>query len=105
MNEFIEKLIGRLEEEKQACHINAEVYTERKIEKIIEVVNELAEEYKGGWIPCEKELPKESGWYIVTFDNGIVNTFHWNVVSHNNQYKGIIAWQPLPEPYTEGEQA
>ena len=46
MNEFIEKLIGRLEEEKQACHINAEVYTERKIEKIIEVVNKLAEEYK-----------------------------------------------------------
>ena len=37
MKEFIEKLIGRLEEEKQACHINAEVYTERKIEKIIEM--------------------------------------------------------------------
>ena len=45
MKEFIEKLIGRLEEEKLACHINAEIYTEKKISKIIDIVNQLAEEY------------------------------------------------------------
>jgi hypothetical protein len=67
MKEFIEKLIGRLEEEKQACHINAEYYTEKKVGKIIDIVNQLAEEYAkdinvstidagelfgNGWIPC-----------------------------------------------------
>ncbi len=54
MKEFIEKLIGRLEEEKLACHINAEIYTEKKISKIIDIVNQLAEEYSECYKDCEQ---------------------------------------------------
>lgn len=72
MNEFIEKLIGRLEEKKDKllhdfntfmdegkeklamlCEVEVEAYSEA-----ISIVNELAEEYKGGWIPCSERLPK-----------------------------------------------
>ena len=75
MKEFIEKLIGRLEEEveyqdKKADE--ADVFEEVSVshtrismrkcyEHAIEIVNELAEEYKGGC--CEWEYDEfEDGW-------------------------------------------
>lgn len=47
MKEFIDKLIERLEEEKQYCSYNPQIRDEA-INKSISIVNELAEEYKGG---------------------------------------------------------
>ena len=89
------------------------------------IVHEVAEEYTStehincstdtptdtstnGWIPCSERLPKESGEYLtwVEYDgnrfcaideincDGIIK--EWNC---STDYK-IIAWQPLPEPYT-----
>lgn len=88
MKEFIEKLIGRLEEiynrndkaKKKAyeeqdweyfdlfMHRNEGVYTS------ISIVNQLAEEYSantpqksaGGWIPCSKRMPEEPFGCLVT---------------------------------------
>ena len=189
MNEFIEKLIGRLEEEKNKaeeiyhkflddgnlpCLYDASDMTEAEIDeikKVIQIVNELAEEYKtianndrkvltsverlvdfvinirdccstnycegcpfrekgcskekiveylnkelaeeynGGWIPCSERLPSFDGHFICTakeveesleliyssFDNSWMDEF-------DSEYD-VVAWQPLPEPYTEGEQA
>lgn len=76
MNEFIEKLIGRLEDRikyNELCH---EEFPNAKMSLIYEVqinayknaisiVKQLAEEYNGGWIPCSERLPEcenKYGW-------------------------------------------
>lgn len=95
MKEFVEKLIGRLEEYKTKAYVTG--FTNSPYEfgacngmnSAIEIVNQLAEEYKekdcskcsrrswyqkgyadaeknNGWIPCEFELPKYTGEYNVT---------------------------------------
>ena len=68
MNEFIEKLIGRLEEEKKQYHkqyvddcIGYTTYHryEHELDKIIEIVNQLAEEYDNDvceWKQHEREI-------------------------------------------------
>ena len=56
------------------------------------------------WIPCSKELPKESGFYLVsTIDCITIMEFCKGWISQNigscNWY--VKAWQPLPKPYKE----
>ena len=77
---------------------------------IKETVKEI-EENHNGWISCSERLPEESGEYLtwVKYDgdrfiaideidcDGIIK--EWNC---STDYK-IIAWQPLPQPYTKGE--
>lgn len=112
MDEFIEKLIGRFEKESRIKYdqlddgycFDAEhfIYTS----DAIRIAKELAEEYNGGWIPCDKELPKENGYYLITikyyhlhnnvtmgcfFDDG-----EWYKIDKDDK---VIAWQPLPKPY------
>lgn len=89
---------------------------------------EVAEEYKGGWIPCSERLPEESGYYLVTYhdwsdgnflpkyDDTYVRRLHYQISDHfvgwnypknvddraeNDCHKEVIAWQPLPEPFKE----
>lgn len=127
MKEFIEKLIGRLEELKRV-ETDREDYVDEnghyndveeafgdgesngryqaycRVEKI---VNQLAEEYNNGWIPCSERLPE-------VFDNVLICTKEGGrAIGHRcpNQKPGryydlhssaidnVIAWQPLPEPY------
>lgn len=64
MKEFIDKLIARLEEETYDMEICEEQfdmnspyfmdveYKMVKFDDVKEIVNRLAEEHKGGWIPC-----------------------------------------------------
>lgn len=76
---------------------------------------------ESGWIPCNILLPITNGVYRVTRrveDGGKVyhiidasyfdgqNTWHDdNRVNHGRPYlDDVIAWQPLPEPYKEGEE-
>lgn len=92
MKEFVEKLIGRLEELIEHYHCFEEDYFKGRIMGYVDskiIVNQLAEEYKekdcskcsrrswyqkgyadaernNGWIPCEKELPEYTGEYNVT---------------------------------------
>lgn len=110
MNEFIEKLIGRLEEEKQACHINAEVYTERKIGKIIEIVNELAEEHKEEpWVDYETvrsnrvdcEVP--SDYFDKIKEVWVIDewTEETKVFKEAEEYNGC--WIPCSERLPKGE--
>ena len=69
MKEFIEKLIGRLEElptkgidrYKGGSFGNWEGKDYFiKQNDAIKIVNQLAEEYNNGWIPVEKTLPKKT---------------------------------------------
>ena len=91
MKEFIEKLIGRLEEEVEYQDKKADesdVFEEVSVshtrismrkcyEHAIEIINELTEEYNNGWIPCSERLPnkeeylKNDGRFIVTDGNRV----------------------------------
>ena len=88
------------------------------------IVQEVAEEYNNGWIPCSERLPEESGYYLVTYhdwsdgnflpkyDDTYVRRLHYQISDHfvgwnypknvddraeNDCHKEVIAWQPLPE--------
>lgn len=73
-------------------------------------VQEVAEEYNGGWIACSDRLPEEN-------QEVILQDFYGNITIEkmkiNDGAKGFsdgdwwssannyVAWQPLPEPYKE----
>ena len=134
MNKAFEKILEMLEElqnnllsqtegdvDLQVGIINGVMYSKK-------IVQEVAEEYKGGWIPCSERLPEESGYYLVTYHNWsdgnflpkyndtYVRRLHYQISEHfvgwnypknvddraeNDCHKEVIAWQPLPEPFKE----
>ena len=134
MKEAFEKILERLEELQnnllsqtegdvsvQVGIINGVMYSKK-------IVQEVAEEYNGGWIACSERLPEESGYYLVTYhdwsdgnflpkyDDTYVRRLHYQISEHfvgwnypknvddraeNDCHKEVIAWQPLPEPYKE----
>ena len=64
------------------------------------------------WIPCNVVLPKESGDYLVTIKREekqyAVDYLEYNAYGkewNDGQLFGwtVTAWQPLPQPYREGE--
>ena len=63
------------------------------------------EESNNSWIPCSERLPKKDGVYIVTTDSKHkecrVITAFFNEKDNDFHEVGVIAWQPLPEPYKE----
>ena len=94
-------------------------------ERAIEIVKEVAEEYcsseipnkSDGWIPVSQRLPERQDsdctficFYLVQgyFEKiykGFRNEDGEWVSERGNIINGVIAWQPLPEPYKpKGEQ-
>lgn len=134
MKEFINKLIGRLEEKENEAVLKAPNTSDISnieyqkwmmksygFKESIEIVKDLAEEHKGGWIPCSERMPEEDGKdVLVSFEYfrygsynrlyqtvGISYTYHGDWSGFVNGSSGwtqlrIIAWQPLPEPYKKG---
>ena len=105
-------------------------YADGMLDKAKEIVQEVAEEYNGGWIPCSERLPEERDWYLAVFeevDTGFIGipyiadylmgshtkfTTEDGWIIHNctdredvssEYYKKLrcVAWQPLPEPFKE----
>ena len=93
-----------------------------------EIVNELAEEYKlfgnseqvkvsempTGWIPCSERLPdtehisgvSESVLVTTNIHSIFTAEYHRNgkwLDDVGDWSLDVIAWMPLPAPYTEGE--
>ena len=112
MNEFIEKLIARLEK-MSAWHQkygDSSGYTFAGYEGAISIVKELAEEHKGGWIPCSERLPEDMQTVLFTSKDGYVDCGLYdadkNWCVNDNYFPNafrFIAWQPLPEPYKSEE--
>ena len=127
MNKAFEKILERLEKERIIL-VEKNVYQAIALNFAKEIVREVAEEYKGGWIPCNERLPEESGYYLVTYhdwsdgnflpkyDDTYVRRLHYQISEHfvgwnypknvddraeNDCHKEVIAWQPLPEPFKE----
>lgn len=111
MKQFIDKLISRLEEEKEAY--SDTTYYALGVGSAIKIVNQLAEEYKGGWILCSERLPEEPGEnpdidyktleiYLVCVP-GEKYPFRafWNGKFFADGLNKVdtVAWMPLPSPY------
>lgn len=115
MKEFIDKLIdklGKLRDRYQDkygfCSDSVDYGKTIGLNDAISIVTELAEEYKGGWIPCssgnfpttEVLVCREDG--TIDFDVYCFMYEDWRYNSKHHKNK-VIAWMPLPAPYTEGE--
>lgn len=64
-----------------------------------------------GWIPVEERMPEENIEVLVSIseiDGSIYTGTSWVqdgvwVIKKTPLHPTVIAWQPLPEPYTKGE--
>ena len=106
MKEFIEKLIERLEEHSFSLVINWEKGKYLRKDKAIEIVNELAEEYKGKlddeWqIIYNKILNLEKKYAKVDGDMENVNRCI-RLENLLQYFKEELQAEPLPAPYKEG---
>lgn len=91
-------------------------YSSYKLEFVVEWLRTCFDivDTKSGWIPVSERLPNKDGFYIATLDGKIVGDDRpfsglaefedgtW--VDDEEDYKCVIAWQPLPEPYQNDEQ-
>lgn len=79
--------------------------------KAIDVIEQVAADYNNGWIPCSERLPEENIEVLVTIseiDSSTYTRTSWVqegmwVIKRTPLEPTVIAWQPLPEPYVEGE--
>ena len=82
------------------------------IKEMLEIMQEVAEEYNGGWVPCSERLPEDDSICIVTVEYPNNKTMVdygwfdrknvcWFVGMQEFRTSNILAWQPLPEPYKE----
>lgn len=124
MNKVFEKILERLDEA-SVLRANSKEYFNNPqngeyvddvvlMKDAIKIVNEVAEEYNGGWIPCSERLPEAGKRYLVSaiwkdkdfeksavYDavygsDGLWHSYNYEPVSYK-----VIAWQPLPEPFKE----
>ena len=133
MNKAFEKILERVEQ-RIAENTNEDMtykipYFGLDIAK--KIVQEVAEEYNGGWIACSERLPEEHDsmfaklkgtdkWSdamfekisddvntTVEFEDGTrkTMTLHTNDGKWNTQNRivkfNVVAWQPLPKPFKE----
>ena len=96
MNKVFEKIIDELKQESIIVDDDAG-------HRAVEIIEQIAEEYNNGWIPCSEKLPKENGHYLIFDNKGMIyeSTYFanmWLIAAST-----IIAWQPLPEPFKERE--
>ena len=124
MNKAFERILERLDAKKQYFQkfYEADGKTEEDecINKATQlafddaknIVQEVAEEYKGGWIACSERLPEDDSICIVTVEypnNETVVDYGWFdrksvcwfVGTQEFRTSNILAWQPLPEPFKE----
>ncbi len=63
------------------------------------------------WIPCNDRLPEDKKTVLICGDTGWIKTgwyesgCWWTGFSLANIEDGVIAWQPLPDPYKPNNQA
>lgn len=67
MKEFIEKLIGRLEEYIETAKVEGDFTYIEPFEIARNAVDQLAQEYNNGWILCSDMMPKEHDSILAKF--------------------------------------
>ena len=127
MNEAFDKILERLDEELRKseeryyrylddsnlpCMFGKSDIEEKRVDTIkemLEIVQEVAEEYKGGWISVKDRLPDKAGSYLVIGKSGGATVTRWYMPSEfypeghfgGNSTDYIRYWMPRPEPPKE----
>lgn len=121
MKEFVEKLNKRLkkelylaDEEKRRCDSENKLQFDSAkgyangIAIAIDIVNQVAEKYNDGWIPCGERMPADNADVLVWHSGQDMHCVAWynsaSKIWYSNDFeitdsKYIVAWQPLPKPY------
>ena len=81
----------------------------KKREGLLEAENIIRKHMNDGWIPVEERLPEKDGFYIATMDGevagqedpftGLAEFENGKWIDDEDDYRCVIAWRPLPEPY------
>ena len=103
MNKVFEKILERLGELHER-YVNQYGVVggnpmEFSVKECMLIVQEVAEEYNGGWIPCSKRLPSGLDFVLYTHKDGEVDIC--SIEYFYDYLDKFTAWQPLPEPYKE----
>ena len=111
MNKAFEKILERLETADSVKVFGSLNSGNRLIpvQDAKQIVQEVAEEYNGGWTPCSERLPEECTEVLVSvkeIDGSFYTRTSWVqdgvwVIKKTPLQPTVIAWQPLPEPYKE----
>lgn len=132
MNEAFEKILDRLEEKKSIIPVNRlldDIIKDKPKElgqliaydNSIKIVQEVAEEYNGGWIPCSERLPSKEEFiksyigkmygaeFIVMIEGANKPTTLYYTLDgmwkdDYGEFHKVIAWQLLPESYKGSSQ-
>ena len=119
MNKAFEKILERLDEELRKseeryyrylddsnlpCMFDKSDIEEKRVDTIkemLEIVQEVAEEYNGGWIACSERLPSGLDFVLYTHKDGEVDIC--SIEYFYDYLDKFTAWQPLPEPFQKGD--
>ena len=67
-----------------------------------QLANWLKELKRHSWIPVNKKIPETHGYYLTSTIYNQVYCDYWNGDCFDRT-ETVVAWMPLPEPYTEEE--
>ena len=119
MNKAFEKILERFEEKLKkseeryhrylddsnlSCMFDKSDIEEKRVDTIkemLEIVQEVAEEYNGGWIACSERLPSGLDFVLYTHKDGEVDIC--SIEYFYDYLNKFTAWQPLPSPFREVE--
>ena len=109
MNKAFEKILEMLSNIHRVVKTDEDAEWNRAIYKSIEMVQEVAEEYNGGWISVNDRLPDKAGSYLVIGKSGGATVTRWYMPSEfypkghfgGNSADYIRYWMPRPEPPKE----
>lgn len=98
LNELVKKILERLEKERRILLEN-NMHQAIALNFAKGIVQEVAEEYNGGWIPCSERLPSGLDFVLYTHKDGEVDIC--SIEYFYDYLDKFTAWQPLPEPFKE----
>ena len=126
MNKAFEKILERIQEERELSYADFSRYVDevspcldaeyddffhRGLERASRLVKEVVEEYNNGWIPCSERLPEDfmSMEYLTTVNGHFYSEINYYCVANHKWFSSrkttkevdVIAWQPLPERFKE----
>ena len=125
MEDFIEELIKRLEEESVEVYREPTLYEQAYfgliptgdkdiyLSKVKKIIKELTEEQKGGWIPVSDKLPKSGVSVIVSYKDRFLSqadgtcegwydatNMIWSLTDYEySDNVEVIAWRERLAPY------
>ena len=113
MNKAFEKILERLEELHERYVNQYGVVGGNpmacSVKECMLIVQEVVEEYNGGWISVKDRLPDKAGSYLVIGKSGGATVTRWYMPSEfypeghfgGNSSDYIRYWMPRPEPPKE----